>query len=269
MRCLGSGGRPAPGIIWGRMSIFGDSFMMLQKHALTNDSIIVSYSGGKDSICVLDMCVKAFKKVTCVYLYFVEEFQYNAELLDLPRQRYGIKVVKYPHWAFINSMRGMIYCDAYPEFEQYPAMDPGATYQALMHALDIPLLAMGAKKADGIWRKRWYSQIPKMKGYRNIIFPVIEWHKWDVLAYLKINKLPVPPDETAAARANGADLSTNFILWLYDNHPDDYQRLLNYFPYAEAVIYRRKYYGTDFGEHFRKKSKRPETGELQPSENQH
>jgi hypothetical protein len=62
-----------------------------------------------------------------------------------------------------------------------------------------------------------------------------------VLAYLKINGIPVP--DSSGGQATGVDLSTPSILWLYDNHPEDFQKLLQYFPLAEAAIKRRDEYG--------------------------
>jgi 3'-phosphoadenosine 5'-phosphosulfate sulfotransferase (PAPS reductase)/FAD synthetase len=239
-------------------SIFSKTISNLQLQADIHDEIIVSYSGGKDSLCVLDMCAKVFRKVVCLFLYFVEDFQYIQPQLKYPQERYGIEVVKYPHWAYINSLRNMEYCDAHPELSKYPPATPIEVYQAAMDEIGIPFLAMGAKKADSLWRKRWYSQISKSPKYSNIIFPILEWHKWDVLAYLKIHNIPIPPDETSKSRANGADLSTNFICWLHDNHPDDFKRLLKRFPYAEAVIYRRQFYGESYRTKL-KRNKRPLT----------
>ena len=38
------------------------------------------------------------------------------------------------------------------------------------------------------------------------------------------------------------NLSTPALLWLHDYHPDDFQKLLRFFPYAEAVVKRRDWY---------------------------
>jgi hypothetical protein len=61
------------------------------------------------------------------------------------------------------------------------------------------------------------------------------------LSYLKINNIPLP--DSSGKNATGVDLSTPSILWLHDKYPDDFKKLLQFFPYAGAAVQRREYYG--------------------------
>ena len=63
----------------------------------------------------------------------------------------------------------------------------------------------------------------------------------DVFAYLKNQKIPLPPSSGRAA--TGVDLSTPSILWLHDTYPADYEKLRAHFPYVQAVVERRRFYG--------------------------
>ena len=61
-----------------------------------------------------------------------------------------------------------------------------------------------------------------------------------MLAYLQRQGIPIP--ESDGRNASGVGLSTPFLLWLYDHHPDDFRKLCDFFPYAEAVPKRREWY---------------------------
>ncbi|HZQ45959.1 MAG TPA: hypothetical protein VFC07_03025, partial [Verrucomicrobiae bacterium] len=75
----------------------------------------------------------------------------------------------------------------------------------------------------------------------DVFYPIKGWNKHDVLAYLRMQNIPLP--DAHQGNTSGVDLSTRSLLWLHDAYPDDFKLLCRYFPYAEAVVYRRKFYG--------------------------
>jgi hypothetical protein len=98
----------------------------------------------------------------------------------------------------------------------------------------------GAKKADSLWRRKmlgnWGTQ-------EDILYPLIEWNKVDVLAFMKANDLPIP--DSSGKNATGVDLSPPALLWLHDEHPRDFARVCEIFPLAEAIVWQRKFYGDE------------------------
>src|SRR5262249_47570543 len=99
-------------------------------------------------------------------------------------------------------------------------------------ATGIDLIASGGKSADGTWRRR------QMKATRDahVFYPLDGWNKWDVLAYLKSQGIDAP-------EKFDVDLSARSVLWLHDQYPEDYGRLLEVFPHAEAIVRRRAWHG--------------------------
>jgi 3'-phosphoadenosine 5'-phosphosulfate sulfotransferase (PAPS reductase)/FAD synthetase len=74
------------------------------------------------------------------------------------------------------------------------------------------------------------------------VAPICGWNKYDVLAYLKAQQIPIP-EAQAGKNTTGIDLSTPSLLWMYDHHRDDFERICEVFPFAGAVVKRREGYG--------------------------
>ena len=61
------------------------------------------------------------------------------------------------------------------------------------------------------------------------------------MAIPPVRGIPVPANTRGTA--SGTDLSIQSLLWLHDHWPADFARVCAYFPFAEAVVWRRTFYG--------------------------
>jgi 3'-phosphoadenosine 5'-phosphosulfate sulfotransferase (PAPS reductase)/FAD synthetase len=109
----------------------------------------------------------------------------------------------------------------------------------------IKYIMTGAKKADGLWRRRHIGNTERSENFKHIINPIKEWNKYDVFAYLKANNIPLPL-VTTVGNAGGVGIATDSLLNLYDNHREDFEKMKTVFPFVEAVVYRRKFYGVGY-----------------------
>jgi len=218
--------------------LFTKTIEELKESAASHDSVVVGFSGGKDSWCCLDLCMKIFKNVKAFFMYFIPGLECVEVELDKARQKYGVEILQYPHWLLFRCIKYGIFCDGHWKGSQ-GIWEPKINdiHKAIIADTGINLICQGAKDSDSMWRRRYFT----INHFDRVVYPLKKWQKIDVLSYLKINNIPLP--DSSGKSATGIDLSTPSLLWLYDKHPEDFKKLLQFFPYAEAVIRRREYYG--------------------------
>ena len=233
------------------MGIVEDTQKVLNEAREKSESIIVSFSGGKDSSATALLCMRTFKVVKFAFMYFIPGLEVVEELIARWQKQWGVEIMQVPHWALSRKLRNDVYTfpPGYVIDEEFPggilveATDIAEhslddTYDLLIADTGIPLIATGAKKSDSMWRRRmmgtWGNQ-------ERLIYPLRNWNKLDVLHFLKANRVPLP--DSSGKNANGIDLSTPSVLWLYDNHRADYEKVRAVFPLVDAVIWRRNFFG--------------------------
>lgn len=221
------------------MDRLSEAAARLQEARSRSDSIIISYSGGKDSLVVTDMCVRTFPKVDAFIMEFVPGMAIVEERIEYAAKRWGLAVRRYPHWSSLQAIRAGVFCDTHWTVEDdLPEIKLLDIYGMVRKDTGMRFIATGAKRADGIWRRRYM----KMKHVsRDVVMPIAGFQKVDVVSYLQAMKIPMPGGDGKVS--SGVDLAAPSILWLHDNHPDDFKKLCAVFPYAEAVVWRRKFHG--------------------------
>ena len=222
-------------------NVFTETLNLLKDKARQHPSVLISFSGGKDSLAVLDLCRKSFRHVAAFYMYLVPGLRHIEERIAWARERYNIEILSYPHWVMFKCLRNGIYC---PNHHQFDDTDFKLTdiYEAATQETGIKLIAHGGKDSDGLWRRRLFANTKDSERWKNIFYPIKGWSKYDVLAYLQAQKIPIP-QESVEQRAAGMDLATGTLLWLHDTYPDDFDRIEKVFPYVRAVVKRREWYG--------------------------
>jgi phosphoadenosine phosphosulfate reductase len=219
------------------MSILIEAQRMLQAARARSPKILVAYSGGKDSIVVLDLCSRIFDHVEGFFMYLIPGLECVEDAIEAARQKYGIKIHSYPHWVARKFIANGIYTSEWFGYEAVPKWTLQDVYAYAMKDTGIPHIATGAKKADSAWRRRFMATAH----FESILNPLVSWHKYDVISYLRSHGIPEPP--SSGKSATGIDLSVPSLLWLHDTYPRDFARLLKVFPFAGAVIARREFYG--------------------------
>lgn len=211
-----------------------------QLQALKEDdeNILVSYSGGKDSLVVLDLVCRVFQKATCFFMYFVPDLKVEEDQVFRSIKNYNAELLLYPHWSYFQIKKDGVY--GWNDSDDIPEIKLSDIYAMVRDDTGIKNIVTGAKKSDSLWRRINISQAQQGE-YQDTYNPIEDWSLYDVAAYLKYHNIELP--EGSGHSNSGIDLSMRSILWLYDNHREDYNTIAEYFPFVGAIVYRREFYG--------------------------
>lgn len=199
--------------------------------------VIVSFSGGKDSLVVMDLAVQHARSVHAFFLELLPLDVMDAQLAE-SEQRWGVPIRRLPHWLRFENQKTGAYCF---HATDAPELRLNDLYAVVRKQTGAKLIVTGAKASDSLWRRR--TGVAKFAG-DDLKAPLWHWSKKDVLQYLRAKGIP-QPEADARHNATGIDLSYPSVLWLYDNYPDDFRKLERFYPFVGAIIKRREWYGYD------------------------
>ena len=200
-----------------------------------SDSAILFLSLGKDSLVLLDLIYPRFKKVVCVFMYFVKDLEHINRWIGWVKAKYpAIEFVQVPHWNLTYILRGGLYCVPNPKVKLLKLAD---VVKAMQLRYGIQYAFLGMKKADGMNRRLMLNGY-QANDYENngLVYPLAEWNQRDVLAYMKQNGLPEPIRYSLKA-SSGVGFNLDCFLWLEKNFPQDLQRIYKVFPMAERILW--------------------------------
>jgi sulfate adenylyltransferase subunit 2 len=208
--------------------------------AQAHPAVVVLFSGGKDSLAVLDLCARVFPRVEAAFMYLVPGLRFLEDHIDHACVRLGVKLHKVPHWDTARLMRHAVlrWHNAAPEALPTRNLRLPDVERALRAKTGIQWIASGWRACDGMQRRLILRQWTPVAQRWWRLFPVANWRDRDVLAYLRARKWGVPHQVSkgkARAHNSGFGLDAPGLSWLYRVHPGDYARVVEVFPFADAM----------------------------------
>ena len=199
------------------------------------DSAMLFCSFGKDSLVLLDMLYPKFKRILCVFMYFVKGLDHIERWIKWAQAKYpNAEFVQVPHWNLTYILRSGLYCVANPNVRVMKLAD---VVKAMRLKYGIGYCFLGMKKADGMNRRLM------LKGYEEsyyenagLVYPLADWTQKDILAYMKQHNLPSPIRYSLKA-SSGVGFNEDCLLWMRENYPQDLAKIYKVFPMAERVLF--------------------------------
>lgn len=218
----------------------GETIDGLRQLAQSHERVLVGFSGGKDSLAVLDLALRNFRTVVPFFCYFVPGLRCEESKVELAERFFKVTVLRVPDTQALDCLKAGYLCDEHQELDSLPDLNQRRFYNWLKHETRCTLILRGDKKADGPFRRmRMGNQRETMS---DVHFPLKHWKKIEVLSYLKMRTIPVPSAESGENSAVG--LFDYEILHMHDHHPEDYERMRAFFPYIEVYVHQRDWFGT-------------------------
>lgn len=214
-------------------------FRSVETAAAITDRVLVAFSGGKDSVVTLDVCMQYFKHVEAFFMYQIRGLSFQESILRYYEDRYGIPIHRIPHFELSQWLR-------YGLFRNYdfdcPIVSIKETYDYMRDNTDIWWIAAGERIADSVWRRAMIKRSGTIDIKRGRFFPIAEWNKDDVRAYIRQRKLRVGI-ESSRLGFSFRSLMGHDLMKIKDFFPQDYALIQRWFPLIDVSIIHYKMQG--------------------------
>ena len=204
-----------------------------------SDSVIVAFSGGKESIVTLDMCCRRFESVTAFFLYICPHLEFQERQIRWYESRYGVDVIRLPHPMVSEYFRYGTFRPPDPDVSIVGIND---VYNHVRKLTGMWWIAAGERIDDSIVRRAMIKHSGTVDGKRGRFYPVANWRKRDVMQYIRIHKLRTGGDSRAMG-FSFRGMEGNQLKALKDHFPEDYERLRAWYPMVDGAVWRYEKYG--------------------------
>lgn len=213
---------------------------------MSGDTALVSFSCGKDAIASWCQCRRYFKRLVPFYLYLVPGLQFVEQGLRYFEGRFETPIIRVPHPSLPRMLRELVFQSPERVQDIDRAELPRLTYEQVeahvRKVADAPnaYVAIGTRTADSPNRLTNVRRYGAANHKRRSFLPVFDWRMDDVIACIERERIRLPVDYRLFGRSfDGIDY--RFLEPIRREFPDDYRRILDWFPMAEIEIKRREF----------------------------
>lgn len=203
------------------------------------DKVIVGVSGGKDSAVVLDLCCKYFKQVIGYFMYYVPGLSFQQRILNYYRKKYDIEIIELPHFELSYFYKLGTYR---PYDLSVPIVEISDMYRYLREETGIHWIACGERIADSIVRRAMIKNSGSIDKKRGRFYPVAYWNKADIMDYIRLHRLKIG-EESAIIGCSFGSFHNKELRAIKEHYPADFERIKQFFPFAEVGIKREEHFG--------------------------
>lgn len=215
-------------------------FDPIKTQAKITESVIVGFSGGKDSVACLDLCFKYFKNVQPYFMYLVPNLEFQERTLRYYENRYNTKIMRIPHFMLSDFLR-------YGTFRLPDATVPMVKiveiYNYLREKTGIYYICAGERIADSLIRRAMIKESSSIDMKRGRFYPIAYWNVNQVRSYNKQNNLPLSLENRALGHSFRS-LMPNELKEIKEKFPEDYKKIKEFFPLCDVSVKWGEFYGS-------------------------
>ncbi|ERL63845.1 phosphoadenosine phosphosulfate reductase [Schleiferilactobacillus shenzhenensis LY-73] len=172
-------------------------------------------------------------------MYLVPGLEFQEMALRWYEKQYGNKIIRLPHFETSDFYRYGSFRDPDGEVKIVSVREE---YDYLRYKTGTYWIAGGERISDSIVRRAMIKHSGSIDEQRGRFYPLAEWTKQDVMQYIDHYHLFLSPEQKrlgfSFASLAGSELSV-----IRQYYPADYERILHYFPEADAGVERFERYG--------------------------
>lgn len=223
------------------LSPFKHTTTVLKYLRAQSSEVILFYSGGKDSLVLLDLLAPHFDKIHCVFMYFVKDLQHIEPYLAYVKRYPNTQITQLPHWMTAYYIKNGFYSFFMPDKQIKNAKQADIENKA-KKITGCDWIVFGQKQADSLNRRvmlRGYK-FDAINDKNKKVYPLSLWNKEQVKSYLNMHRI-IKPIEYGGKNSNGIDLNIDVFLYLRANYPEDLERIYKVFPLSRQILFEYDY----------------------------
>lgn len=205
------------------------------------DSILLFHSlSGKDSIVLLDLCYKKFKRVIVVFMYLVKDLEHIMRYYNYAKAKYqNIEFVQVPHYALFNYIKtGYMGIKQNTKQRQWTLAD---ITEKLREKLGVEWACYGFKQSDSLNRRlmlRSYTDGKEAINWKTKKFyPLSTYKNKEILDFILDHRLKNPEVCGTNKQSSGVDIEDiEYQKYLKELYPADLEKIYKVFPMARIVM---------------------------------
>ena len=215
-------------------TVLFDSIKTMSK---ITDSVLVAFSGGKESVVVLDMCFRYFDHVQPYFQYWVPGLSFNEKLLNWYENKYNTEIIRVPVENTGAMFRYGVFTVPDPTF---PVVSETDVWNYMRHETGIWWVAGGERINDSLMRRARIKKSSSIDVNSGRLFPVAMWKTQECYDYIKHHKLFLSKEQKELKHSLRI-FHTDDLLYIKEHLPDDYEKIVHMFPLVGAVIKRAEF----------------------------
>ena len=205
------------------------------------DSILLFHSlSGKDSIVLLDLCYKKFKRVIVVFMYLVKDLEHIMRYYNYAKAKYpNIEFVQVPHYALFNYIKtGYMGIKQNTKQRQWTLSD---ITDKLREKLCVEWACYGFKQSDSLNRRlmlRSYTDGKEAINWKTKKFyPLSTYKNKEIMDFILDHRLKNPEVCGTNKQSSGVDIEDiEYQKYLKELYPADLEKIYKVFPMARIVM---------------------------------
>lgn len=211
------------------------------------DTAILAFSTGKDSIAAWLQMRRYFRKIVPYYCYVVPGLSFVEDSLKYYEDVFQTRIYRLPHRSLYRFMRCMVFQP--PEHvtkiealnlpgEEYDDFMVGELVRQCGHLPPAAYVGTGIRMADSPMRRIGIMTHGAINHNQKKFYPVYDWKKEDLIREIDRACVKLPIDYHMFGRTfDGLDY--RFLKPIKEHFPEDYKRILEWYPLAELEFFRR------------------------------
>lgn len=210
-------------------------------------TILLAFSCGKDSIATWLACRKIFPRILPYYMYLIPGLGFIERSLSYYEDWFGRRILRVPHPSLYRMLNNLVFTPP----ERCRVIErlrlPRISYSSIQEEIrehsglgSDCYTASGVRAADSPIRLLALRKYGAINHRAKQFFPIWDWKKADMLATIRDSGVQLPIDYRLFGRSfDGIDY--RFLAPIQRAYPEDYAKILDWFPLADIEIARRDF----------------------------